>query len=527
LRVARALRAHRHEGRHQALTAAGGIIGKNAHLFLGRRVPTAALTIGIVALHLAITFQVRPNPRWNDAIFVLNYAQSYPDVPLDHHALRIGNLFPARLFLELFGYGQIAYYAWPFLMGILLVLATFALGAVAFDRWTGAAAAILVIFHPVFITTEITYGVERMASWHLLPDIPSTAFFTAGLALLIAGAKRRDAKVNATESAWWFVGAGLCFGEAYLIRELTVFAFPVIALVLLMWRQRLHRWVQVGLPMVMCLAVELVNGYFVYDDPLARLHVGAEHGSPPRTDITRVDASLRLYRVINDYPQTKAVLASFALMIIGALVVRRRGNLLMLAWCLSVWIPLTLVSGLLDPSFIRVNASLMRYWIPILPAACLGAAAAVGALVVLVYRRLPDRFLLPGVVTSGLLLVLLLLAWCVPLVDDIVDNPQDAKWNAVRAYLRTNDRSIDKVIIDDRNALVLAIYRNEPMGGEAAWGATIHPVDHGQRRTPDAPPKSRTVLVWSPELAKQPPRPDTGWRLVLREPELRIYRTGN
>jgi hypothetical protein len=100
----------------------------------------------------------------------------------------------------------------------------------------------------------------------------------------------------------------------------------------------------------------------------------------------------------------------------------------------------------------------------------------------------------------------------VPLVDDIVDNPQDAKWNAVRAYLRTNDRSIDKVIIDDRNALVLAIYRNEPMGGEAAWGATIHPVDHGQRRTPDAPPKSRTVLVWSP---------------VLRESELRIYRTGN
>ena len=99
-------------------------------------VPTWLLGLGLVLLHLVVTFQVRPHPRWNDGIFVLNDARDFPDVPLDHHALRIGNLLPVRAFLELFGYGQVAYYAWPFLTGILLVVAVFALGIVLFDRWT-------------------------------------------------------------------------------------------------------------------------------------------------------------------------------------------------------------------------------------------------------------------------------------------------------------------------------------------------------------------------------------------------------
>lgn len=471
-----------------------------------------------------MAFQVRPNPRWNDAIFVLNYARSYPDVPLDHHALRIGNLFPARLFVELFGYGQVAYYAWPFLMGILLVIATYGLGVVLFDRWTGAAAAFLVIFHPVFVTTEITYGVERMASWHLLPDIPSAAFFTAGLALLVAGAQRQGRDSTASASPWFFLIAGLCFGWAYLIRELTVFMFPLIPLVLLVWRQPRRRWVQVALPMIGCVAIELANAALVYGDPLARLHVGAEHGSPPRSNLTRVDALLRLPRVIEDYPQTTPVFATFVLTLLGAVLVRRRGHVLMLAWCLTVWVPLTLVSGLLDPGFIRINASLMRYWIPILPAACLGASAAVGAALAALHHRTSPRVVPVTAAASGVLVVLLLLVWCLPLIHDIVENPQDAKWHAVRSYLRENDDEVDRVLIDDRNALVLGIYRNEPIGGKTAWDAQIDPLPHAQARTPEAPRDPHTVLVWTPELSLRPPAPDSGWRLVFREPELEVYR---
>ena len=118
--------------------------------------PTWALLGGVVLVHLLVAFQVRPAPRWNDGIFVLNDARDFPHVPLDHHALRIGTILPTRLFLEVFGYGQWAYYAWPFLTGIMLVIAVFALGTVLFDRWTGAVAALLLVFHPVLVDTIIT-----------------------------------------------------------------------------------------------------------------------------------------------------------------------------------------------------------------------------------------------------------------------------------------------------------------------------------------------------------------------------------
>ena len=121
------------------------------------RLTDLAVGLGLVALHLVVTFQVRPHPRWNDGIFVLDDAAAFPDVPrqLDHHALRIGNIFPVRAFLEVFGYGQWAYYAWPFLTGILLVVAVFWLGTVLFGRWTGAAATVLLVFHPVLVLSLI------------------------------------------------------------------------------------------------------------------------------------------------------------------------------------------------------------------------------------------------------------------------------------------------------------------------------------------------------------------------------------
>jgi len=97
-----------------------------------RRLPfggyAAALGLLLVA-HALVQLQVRPNPRWNDGTFMLNYARHFPDVPPNHYTLRIGLLLPTKLFEAVFGYGQVAYYAFPFLCGILLVVATYLLGA--------------------------------------------------------------------------------------------------------------------------------------------------------------------------------------------------------------------------------------------------------------------------------------------------------------------------------------------------------------------------------------------------------------
>jgi hypothetical protein len=490
------------------------------------RLPTWVMGLGLVLLHLAVAFQVRPHPRWNDGIFVLNDAATFPDAEraLDHHALRIGAILPVRVLLELFGYGQVAYYAWPFLTGILLVVAVFFLGTVLFGRWTAAAATVLLVFHPVLVDTVIAAGRERMTSWQLLPDIPSTAFFTLGLALLVAAAGRRGAGGRAGDAAgaWWFLVAGACFGWAYLVRELTVFVFPVVLLVLLAWRLPLRRWVQVAATMLACLVLELVVNGLAHGDPLVRLKVGSEHGSPIE-GITRVDALLRFPRAVEAYPQTVAVLTACALMVLGAVLVRRRGHVLMLAWFVSMWLPLTLVSGLVDPGFIRINASLMRYWVPIVPAVCLGAAAAVAAGLAELRRRLPEDRRGLGVAATAAVAAVGLAAWVVPLLDDIAGNPRDGAWNAVRAYLSENDDEIDRIVTDDRDALVLGIYAREPVGGDLVVHATVERTGHALRQPPASDGDPGTYLVWTPGLSRTKPRTAQGWELVLDERQLRVY----
>jgi 4-amino-4-deoxy-L-arabinose transferase-like glycosyltransferase len=478
----------------------------------------------LVLVHLVVAFLVRPYPRWNDGIYVLNDARSFPDVPLDHHALRIGNLLPTRAFLEIFGYGQVAYYSWPFLTGILLVVATFALGTVLFGRLTGAAAALLIVFHPVLVDTEIRPGVERMASWQLLPDIPSAAFLTAGFALMIGAAQRRSSEDGDRDGGptWWYVLAGLCFGWAYLVRELSVFAFPVILGVLIAWRLPLRRWVQVSAPMLGCLVLEMILAAAVHGDALARLHVGAEHGISPRIEIDRFDALMRLPRAVIAYPQTVVVLTSIVLTVLGALFIRRRGTVMMLGWVVSVWLPLTLVSGLLNPDYIRINASLMRYWIPIFPPLCIGAAAAVAALLHAVRRRAPEGAQRRVALGCALVAVAALAAWIVPITDEIADNPRDAIWNSLRTHLTANDATVDKVITDDRTALILGIYQHEPIGGDEVWQAEIEAVPHSQPEAPETEGPG-TELLWTPQMTRRPPGPDSGWTLVFQRPGLRLY----
>ncbi len=489
-------------------------------------VPTWALGVGLVLVHLAVTFQVRPHPRWNDGIFVLNDARDFPDVPLDHHALRIGNILPVRAFLELFGYGQVAYYAWPFVTAILLVIAVFGLGVVLFDRWTAAAATVLLIFHPVLVDTVIKNGTERMTSWQLLPDIPSTAFITAGIALLVAAARRRGdgaGRPGDGAATWWFLLAGFCFGWAYLVRELSVFFYPLVVGVLLGWRLPLRRWVQVALPMVGCLVLELVLAQWAHGDPLARLKVDGEHGSAPLSPITRTDALLRFYRIVEVYPQTAVVLTTFVLMILGALVVRRRSHVMLLGWFVAMWLPLTLVSGLLDPGFIRINASLMRYWVPVLPALVLGAAGFVAWLLARIRERLPEQRRNVGVALTAAVAVIGLAVAVVPLLPSIRDNPRDGAWNAMRTYLHEHDRAIDTIVTDDRDALVLGIYSREPVGGDLVVHADVEEIGHELKAAPVASGDPGTYLVWTPGLSRKKPQEFDGWQLLLKERELRLY----
>ncbi len=490
--------------------------------------PTWLMGLLLVLLHLVVTFQVRPAARWNDGIFVLNRARDFPHVPLDHHSLRIGNIIPVRGLLEVFGYGQWSYYTWPFLTGVLLVAATFALGIVLFDRWTAAVATVLLIVHPVLVDTVIRAGSERMTSWQLLPDIPSTAFITLGFALLIGAAQRLGtdgppARPGDAAPTWWFLLAGFCFGWAYLVRELSVFFYPLLVVALLAWQLPWRRWVQVAVPMLGCLALELVMAQWAHGDPLARLKIDSEHGSAPLKPLTREDALLRFPHIVEVYPGTTVVLATLVLTAVGAVVVRRKQHLLLLGWFLVIWVPLTLVSGLIDPGFIRINASLMRYWIPVLPALVLGAAGFVAWLLALVRRRLPaDRRAL-GVGLTALVAVAGVVVAVLPVVKIVERNPRDQAWNAVRAYLHRHDAQVDTVITDDRDALVLGIYSREPVGGDLVVHTDVEKVGHALKAPPESPGDPGTYLIWTPGLSHKRPQESDGWKLVLKEFQLHVY----
>ena len=76
----------------------------------------------------------------------------------------------------------------------------------------------------------------------------------------------------------------------------------------------------------------MVLAQWAHGDPLARLKVDGEHGSAPLSPITRTDALLRFPRIVEVYPQTVVVLTTLVLMILGALVVHRRANVMLLGW---------------------------------------------------------------------------------------------------------------------------------------------------------------------------------------------------
>jgi hypothetical protein len=302
-----------------------------------------------------------------------------------------------------------------------------------------------------------------------------------------------------------------------------VFLFPLALFVLLAWRLPLRRWVQTAIPMLGCLVLEMVLAQWAHGDPLARLKVDAGHGSAPLAPITRLDAVLRFPRVVENYPQTVVVLATLVLMVLGALLVRRRGNVLMLAWFVTMWLPLTLVSGLIDPGFIRINASLMRYWVPILPALCLGAAAAVAAVVTTVRSWLPARLQGAGIALAAAVTVLALAVAVVPLLPRIADNPRDAAWNTMRSYLAEHDDEIDTIVTDDRDALVLGIYAREPLGGELVFHADVVKTGHNLKAPPASNGEEGTYLLWTPGLSRTKPTRVQGWELVLKQPQLRLY----
>jgi 4-amino-4-deoxy-L-arabinose transferase-like glycosyltransferase len=485
-------------------------------------IPGRALPAGLIVLHVVVQLLVRPFPRWFDALRVMDYARAFPHRPPpfpfsngapEQHALRIGSIAPEHVLQQIFGYGQVAFYAFPFLMGIVLVLATYALGRMLLGRSAGALAALLIVLEPILVRTT-----NNNTSWQLLPDVPAAALFVTGVALVVA-AGRRVAAGNAGRAATWsLVAAGACFGWAYLARELVVFLFPVIVVALLLWRVPWRRWWLVALPMLGALGIEMAWASHLYGDPLARWTVASAHTYPPDFGNTRVHALVSFWRVLTHDPGAYATAVVAIATLVAAAVTRRRALLLAAAWFLALWAPLTLLGGFIDPQHVSLRVESPRYWVPLLPALALGAA---GLLTLVAGRRgVRARLAVAGALATAVVVVygaadLDYIRHAAAGSDEA--GWTDARWSALRTWLHDNERRVPALASDGRTAVTLDLmYRYAPIGGAVRWHGRVVVVHRARRRERGLRPADvgGRALLWSRYTSRPRPRSADGWRLA-------------
>jgi 4-amino-4-deoxy-L-arabinose transferase-like glycosyltransferase len=485
----------------------------------GRRLAWG-LPLALVTLHVVVQLLVRPFPRWFDALRVMEFARQFPNLderwpfsggPASWHALRIGSLVPERAFQEVFGYGQVSFHAFPFLMGIVLVVATYCLGRMLFGPVPGALAALIIVLQPLLVRTT-----NNNTSWQLLPDIPAAALFATGLALLVAAGRRMAA---GAEGRWLLVAAGTCFGWQYLVRETAVFLFPVALVALLLWRVPWRRWWLVALPMLAALGVEFAWATHLYGDPLARWNAASGHTYAPLEGGTRWHAVGSFWRVLEHNPGAWVTLAMAVATVVGAAVARRRGLLLCAAWFLALWAPLTLLGGVLDPQHVSLRVDSPRYWVPLLPALALGVA---GVLAVLAGRRRAAA----RVAIAGALAAVVLLVYGIADVRYVQQAGRgadeagwtDARWSALRSWLHEHESAVPAVASDGRTASTLDLmYRYAPIGGAVRWHGRVDVLHHARRRAwrPRPADTRGAALLWS-RYTSLAPRTADGWQLAWR-----------
>lgn len=384
----------------------------------------------------------------------------------------------------MFGYSQAAYYVVPLFTTLLLVASAYVLGALLYGRVAGAAGAVAVVATtPLFLD-----GSE------LLPDVLAAALLTGAMALTVA---IRHGRVRAAWPA--YVGLGVLLAWSYLAREFVVCVWPLVP-ILLWHRARIRGLSIVAAPMALLFAAELVLSAFVAGDPLARLKAAAGHGSapsPPDIAATYRDKELHVYLLrlpttLEDFAEgwwLNALLGLTAAMgAVGLYMLwrRRRGGprrpllplLLPAAWAASLWVPLTLLGGVLDPSAPKLRLQLIRYWFPIFPAFVLGGLGALALLTAFALRRPPQTRSGSWVRGRRLRLVV-----AVPVLAAALgtagtaaagwrDDPGTRAGGAtqmerVRDRLAAYPERAATVWADRRTVGVLGVFRQGPFGGRA------------------------------------------------------------
>lgn len=478
----------------------------------------------VAAATLFVQWVIMTPPLYFDPYYVWEAARRWPDVPLDqwpfievpHQVTRLGLVLPARVIQELLGEGQVAYFVITGLAGCVFFVGCYLVVRSLFGDLAGLASVLVLLVHP-FFTLSNPYGQE--VTWSLgvmLPDMPGAGMYAAGVAALVVASRR----TGGTQTRF-LVAAGVCFGSAFLVREFLAFLFFVIPVYLWLLRIPWRRNVTVGTPMAAILVVSLVHNAIVWGDPLAGLMSAASHGGLSRDHVTRMLAFNSFYRAMENWNWLGLIfVVALALNVVGFAVTRDRRLALTLVWFLSLAVPLTLLSGVLDPKDISLRAWLPRYWFAVMPALLAGGS---GALILLARRLSLHQKVRPRVRTVAVpsLLTMVMAAYVVTAVREIPSLPRDKAWNELRVWLSHQDQDELPVLMADRRlAQTLAFYTRSPWG-EVTWRGQVKDFPHDMAALPSSAYTAPMLFTrWRGQeyqiaggvrLA-----PDTGWRQLWR-----------
>lgn len=343
------------------------------------RLPDWAVALILAAGYVILQLVFLEAPFRRDPFFYFDAADHPLDLDPEHKTTRIGLLLPVWVAQRLLGYSEAAFYAIPFLTGVLLVAATYYLGRILFSRTVGIAAAILVVFNPFVLTR----------SSQVWPDLPATALLTGGMAALLWVAKRiEDGGRWTTLTHLVLVAAGLFFGGAWLSKEVVVFFAPLVFFV--WWRYHLpwrKIWWLAGAGLAV-LAFEFAWNAIAFGDPLARIEVllgrvGTSRGNVVRQVSARefqgtfLKAFTALPRLLLRAPGGWMFLVFAAATAVWAFVERSRRFIITALWLFGLWFVFSAIGWFEKPGGGRVlRLDKDRYWFPILPALFLGGLAA-------------------------------------------------------------------------------------------------------------------------------------------------------
>jgi hypothetical protein len=453
------------------------------------------------------TIVVMPPVQPFDTYYVWHAARLWPDLtysfPVLHHAMRLGTVIPVMVVQDFVGLNQISVVVASALMLALFTVGVYLVGRMLFSDAIGLAAVAIFLIHPFFTKEDGYLGWGAGTTGTLYPDHPAAGWYLVGVAALIAGSRRAGRAQTRV-----LVLAGVCFGMSYLTREFLAFMFAGIPVFFLLLRMPLRRLVAPAIPMLAILGIELVHNTMVWGDALARFRVASEHGALREEPLSRWFALGGFFNAMASHPLGWLFVGALVLTVTGAIVYRDRRLYLVLAMFATLWLPLTLWGGLIDPYQAALRVQLPRYWFAVLPGILIGALGTIA----LALRRLRSSTTRRVAVAA---LALIGLAYVVPAGVVLAGVKRDEDWRALRVWFAEHPEVTD-VYIDGRSRQTLLFYQNSATGKKIFKGE-VHTFERGADELPEQEighiPYLETVLG-----ALEHPDPADGWRVIWRSP---------